>query len=152
MRGAARTTSRSRHLSILPVSRKLKRPTPRQRASNPWMPVYMALQPASGTAPRVATSGGGLLPRLFTLAFNSEGGCFLLPCYALTDIYPLGSAALCVARTFLSSLRSSGGTSRQALRAAKVVIIGRIVACLPNNKSDCKANERPRLKPLVQMA
>lgn len=57
------------------------------------------------------------LPRTGAVVF-----CYL-DC-ALTDIYPLGSAVLCVARTFLSPSRGSGGTSRRALRAAKVVIIG----------------------------
>lgn len=68
--------------------------------------------PAVGSYPAFSP-----LPRTGAVVF-----CYL-DC-ALTDIYPLGSAVLCVARTFLSPSRGSGGTSRRALRAAKVVIIG----------------------------
>ena len=50
----------------------------------------------------IAGYPGGLLPRLFTLIRIAPDGYFLL-CYStLADGFPLGSMALCVARTFLS--------------------------------------------------
>jgi hypothetical protein len=63
----------------------------------------MVLQPASRTAANVAISTGGLLPHLFTLTRKPKfmGGYFLFRYYTLTNIFPLGSAVLCVARTFL---------------------------------------------------
>jgi len=56
------------------------------------------------TASCVTTGTGELLPHLFTLApsITIRGGYFLLHCYTLADIFPLGSMVLFVARTFLS--------------------------------------------------
>jgi len=50
---------------------------------------------------------GELLPHLFTLSpeQSRRGGYFLLHYYTLADIFPLGSMALYVVRTFLSPLR-----------------------------------------------
>src|SRR5690606_18787578 len=62
----------------------------------------MTFQPIRCTARDVTTTAGELLPRLFTLPPASRGGHFLLHYYTLTDIFPLGSMVLCVARTFLS--------------------------------------------------
>jgi len=75
----------------------------------------MALHPMKHTAGDVATTTGGLLPHLFTLAHRifSEGelthpitepsasGFFLLRGYLLSEIFPLGSMVPCGARTFL---------------------------------------------------
>ena len=55
------------HLSTTTVARRLQQPTPRHRASNPRLSVYMVLQPAGRTAGRHRCPRGGLLPRLFTL-------------------------------------------------------------------------------------
>jgi len=67
------------------------------------MPVYMIFQPMRCTASSVTKGTGELLPRLFTLSpdVSVSDGFFLLHFYTLADIYPLGSMALCVARTFL---------------------------------------------------
>jgi hypothetical protein len=64
-------------------------------------PVYMVFQPIRRTARDVATPAGELLPHLFTLIRQPADGYFLLRCYTLADIFPLGNMALCVARTFL---------------------------------------------------
>jgi len=54
------------------------------------------------TADDVAIITGGLLPHLFTRSPDkTEGGYFLLRCYPLSEIFPLGNTAPCVARTFL---------------------------------------------------
>ncbi len=47
-------------------------------------------------------SPGGLLPHLFTIA-DVVGCYFLSHYYAVSDILPLASMVLCVARTFLTS-------------------------------------------------
>jgi hypothetical protein len=41
-----------------------------------------------------------------------QDGYFLLRYYTLTDIFPLGNMALCVARTFLSDIPIVIGTER----------------------------------------
>jgi len=66
------------------------------------------------TASDVAIGTGELLPRLFTLVHRSfskgepllisTDGFFLLHYYTFSDIFPLGSMVLCVARTFLPPL------------------------------------------------
>ena len=61
----------------------------------------MALQPVRRTADDVTTITGVLLPRLFTRFRQLADGYFLLRCYPLSKIFPLGSTAPCVARTFL---------------------------------------------------
>jgi hypothetical protein len=89
----------------------------------------MVFQPIMCTAPGVTIGTGKLLPHLFTLAFDyaqadlrrSSGGYFLLHYNTLTDIFPLGSMALCVARTFLPVLRiRSGRDDGTACCGAKV--------------------------------
>jgi len=68
--------------------------------------IYLALQPVRRTAGCVATTTGGLLPRLFTRSSAVGGdGYFLLRCYPLSKIFPLGSTVPCVARTFLPPFR-----------------------------------------------
>lgn len=63
----------------------------------------MAFQPMRRTASRVTTGTGELLPHLFTLiTTRGHDGYFLLRCYTLADIFPLGSMELFVVRTFLS--------------------------------------------------
>ena len=62
----------------------------------------MVFQPIRCTAPDVTTGTGELLPRLFTIIPTSRDCYFLLHCYTLSDIFPLGRMVLCVARTFLS--------------------------------------------------
>ena len=91
------------HLSTIAVTRNLQRPTPRHRASNPHLSVYMALQPVRRTAGEHCCLRGGLLPRLFTLTGRRTGGYSLLRYYTLTDVKPLTWTVLCVARTFLPS-------------------------------------------------
>jgi len=53
---------------------------------------------------------GKLLPHLFTLTTLERGGYFLLRYSALTNSFPLGRMALCVARTFLSSVKDQRQT------------------------------------------
>ena len=61
----------------------------------------MALQPVRHTADDVATTTGALLPHLFTRSRQLTDGYFLLRCYPLSKIFPLGSTVPFVARTFL---------------------------------------------------
>ena len=63
----------------------------------------MVFQPIRRTDPLHYGRSGEPLPHLFTLAPPKRGGYFLLRYYTLADIFPLGSMALCVARTFLSA-------------------------------------------------
>jgi len=63
----------------------------------------MVFQPIRRTAPVVANKTGELLPHLFTLITPERDGYSLLRYYTLTDIFPLGSMVLFVARTFLSA-------------------------------------------------
>ena len=58
------------------------------------------VQPVVSPLPRWA-----LTPPFHPYRFKRNGGYFLLRYYALTDIFPLGRTVLCVARTFLPSLR-----------------------------------------------
>jgi len=58
----------------------------------------------------VATHTGELLPHLFTLTPINRSGFFLLRYSTFTDSFPLGSMALCVARTFLHSSREKRQT------------------------------------------
>jgi hypothetical protein len=99
------------HLSGRGITAGILRPTPRRRRAA-LKPVYMVFQPIRRTAPAVTNKTGELLPHLFTLTPLSEAegdGYFLLRYYTLTDIFPLGSMVLCVARTFLSALSEPGG-------------------------------------------
>ena len=57
------------------------------------------------------------LPRTGAVVF-----CYL-DC-ALTDIYPLGSAVLCVARTFLFRLATSAADRPAAFKFTKIAILG----------------------------
>jgi hypothetical protein len=63
--------------------------------------VYLALQPMRCTAACVATSTGGLLPRLFTLGPVAGTGHSLLHDCELSPAFPLGNMVPFVARTFL---------------------------------------------------
>jgi hypothetical protein len=91
----------------------------------------MVFQPIRCTAHDVATLTGKLLPHLFTLSPLSVaqgGGYFLLHYYTLTDIFPLGSMVLCVARTFLPALSvAEGRGDGTACCTAKVRIYGKWV-------------------------
>ena len=58
----------------------------------------------------VTTHTGELLPHLFTLIRQLTDGYFLLRYSALTNSFPLGNMALCVARTFLHSSREKRQT------------------------------------------
>ena len=85
--------------------------------------------------------GGRLLPHLFTLARQTRtgttGGCFLLRYHDLAAIFPLGSAALCVARTFLPPL--AGTAVEPASAGAKIVFFGRTSersGIIPQNRPD----------------
>ena len=56
------------HLSRPEVSPTAhQQPTPRHRTSNPYLSVYMVLQPVRRTAGTCRHARGGLLPHLFTL-------------------------------------------------------------------------------------
>ena len=68
------------------------------------MPVYLTLQPIRRAAHHVAMVSGGLLPHLFTLTADCEAvrRLFLSRYSTVADSSPLGSMALCVARTFLT--------------------------------------------------
>ena len=70
----------------------------------------MTLQPIMRTAQRVATLPGEFLPHLFTLA--PYGAVVFCYAYLPSQVsFPLGSMALCVARTFLpESFRSDKPT------------------------------------------
>jgi hypothetical protein len=73
----------------------------------------MVFQPIRRTAPVVTNKTGELLPHLFTLILTrGHDGYFLLHYYILADIFPLGSMALCVARTFLSDIPITIGSER----------------------------------------
>ena len=101
------------HLSGPVITERLWRPTPpdfaRIRASSPVSrrtgksEYTWSYNPQVCTAHGVTTMTGELLPHLFTLTLTNtcQGGYFLFQNYVLTDIFPLGSMVLCVARTFL---------------------------------------------------
>ena len=86
--------------------------------------VYLTLQLTGGAACRVATTSGGLLPRLFTLTNRSWRSFSVTLNPEVTPGFPLGNVMLCVARTFLSAAVSSHA-ERQAtqLAGAKVVLL-----------------------------
>ena len=68
------------------------------------LPVYMVLQPARRTDRNVSPlPRWALTPPFHPYRPIRDGGRSLLRCYPLARIFPLGSAALCVARTFLPS-------------------------------------------------
>ena len=68
------------------------------------LPVYMVLQPARRTDRNVSPlPRWALTPPFHPYRPGRDGGRSLLRCYPLARIFPLGSAALCVARTFLPS-------------------------------------------------
>jgi len=75
---------------------------PPTRAGHPKMLVYLIFQPIRRTATTITRGTGELLPRLFTLIRQLADGYFLLRYYPLTKIFPLGSMAPFVVRTFLS--------------------------------------------------
>ena len=72
------------------------------------MPVYLTLQLTGSAARDVATTPGGLLPRLFTLTTSTASMpvavvfCHLNPTVA--HGFPLRNVMLCVARTFLLTI------------------------------------------------
>lgn len=90
------------------IADNLKQPTPHDCLSTKTgrpvsfeIEIYLVLQSISCTATCVATSTGELLPHLFTLIRQLPDGYFLLHYYTLAGIFPLGSMAPCIARTFL---------------------------------------------------
>ena len=78
------------------------------------MPVYAVFQPIRCTAPGVTVGTGELLPHLFTIVRQLADCYFLLHCYTLSDIFPLGRMVLYVARTFLPGT-IIGATDRPAM-------------------------------------
>lgn len=93
------------HLSRMVVTYHLVRSTLRLGRATLVASVYMTLQPIGCTAACIATHSGELLPHLFTITAGDRvlRGCHsLLHLPTLTDSFPLGSMALCVARTFLT--------------------------------------------------
>ncbi len=142
------------HLSTTAVTCGLKRPTPRHRTSNPWLSVYMVLQPVRRTAGAYCYLRGGLLPRLFTLTL--AGGCFLLRYYALTDVKSLAWTALCVARTFLPppkraamerACRHKGTNNPQNGNSRQLFLYAAHVLEAPKKERglNCLATIKPRL-------
>ena len=111
------------HLSCPGITAGIHTTYPPASDEQPFKPVYMVFQPIRCTAPGVATRTGELLPHLFTLppTVQPGDGYFLLHYYTLTDIFPLGSMVLCVARTFLPD--SYGRNDGTACCAAKLVKI-----------------------------
>lgn len=83
------------------VTHRLQLPTLRHWAGYPRTPVYLTLQPMACTAVPVTRNAGELLPHLLTLTTPWHGGLSLLHSPTVTDPFPLGSMAPCVARTFL---------------------------------------------------
>lgn len=71
--------------------------------------IYLVLHPMWRTAFPITRETGELLPRLFTLIQPKPDGYFLLRYNELSPIFPLGSMAPCVARTFLLSGRGRNG-------------------------------------------
>ena len=105
------------HLSCHVITGVIIRPTPRHRTSsplrrytwsfNPWG-VRLPVSPQEPVSSCLAFSP-------FPLYFCS-GGFFLLHLHILTDIFPLGSMVLCIARTFLPrfGFRSAGTMEQPA--------------------------------------
>ncbi len=86
----------------------------------------MALQPMVCAASAVTNRTGGLLPRLFTLTPSTHGkrsGNFLSHEHTLTNIFPLGSMVLCVARTFLPFLTETA--MERPAQKERIVIISK---------------------------
>ena len=91
------------------------------------------------TAPGVAIRTGELLPRLFTLIRQLADGYFLLRYHTLADIFPLGSMALCVVRTFLPGypgrwnglLRCKDTKQRESL---KILHLEPVFYCAPDDR------------------
>lgn len=90
------------HLSCPAITCRIHRPTPRHRASSPdrrytWsFNPWCVRLPASPPRPVSSCLTFSPFPRRY-----GRGGYFLLHLHTLTDIFPLGSMALCVVRTFL---------------------------------------------------
>ena len=99
------------HLSGMVVTYHLVRSTLRLGRATLVASVYMTLQPIGCTAACIATHSGELLPHLFTITAGERvlRGCHsLLHLPTLADSFPLGSMALCVARTFLTRPSAQG--------------------------------------------
>ncbi len=71
--------------------------TPRQRASNPCMPVYLTLQPIRSAAHHIAVVPGGLTPPFHPYRTpaprdveRARGGCFLSLCSEVSPGSPRG--------------------------------------------------------------
>lgn len=99
------------HLSGMVVTYHLVRSTLRLGRATLVASVYMTLQPIGCTAACIATHPGELLPHLFTITAGERvlRGCHsLLHLPTLADSFPLGSMALCVARTFLTHPSAQG--------------------------------------------
>ena len=98
------------HLSWPAVAGKLLRSTPRHRTSHPYNAGIHDLSTHQAYCLLYYDRSGKLLPHLFTLTPPKRGGYFLLRYSALTNSFPLGRMALCVARTFLSSTKDQRQT------------------------------------------
>ena len=110
------------HLSGMVVTYHLVRSTLRLGRATLVASVYMTLQPIGCTAACIATHSGELLPHLFTITAGERvlRGCHsLLHLPTLADSFPLGSMALCVARTFLT--RPSAQDQRGARQTAPLL-------------------------------
>ncbi len=94
------------HLPCPAIADRIVRPTPRHRTSSPKSRYTWSLNPQGVrlpvSLPEPVSSYLTFSP--LSLAFARDS-YFLLHCYILTDIFPLGSMVLCVARTFLLPLR-----------------------------------------------
>lgn len=97
------------HLSRTRVTPDLKQPTPRHRPSKPTCAGIHGFATHKVHSYRCHHQYWWALTPPFH-PYSLRSGYFLLYYYSLSTIFPLGSMALCVARTFLSSLRSSDRT------------------------------------------
>jgi len=96
----SRTVSRVLLSSViyldLPSPANSERFTPRHRTGSPTCAGVHNLSTHQSYCPLHSCRGGRLLPCLFTLTGIEVGGRFLLRCFAIADIFPLGRmVALC---------------------------------------------------------
>jgi len=89
------------HLSGRTIAGTIVRPTPRHRTSSPQRRYTWSFNPWGVRLPVSPREPVGSYPAFSPLSRHRRDGFFLLHCHTLADIFPLGSMALFVARTFL---------------------------------------------------
>jgi hypothetical protein len=125
----------------------LIRPTPRHRTSSPYRRYTWSFNPSGVRLPVLPPEpvSSYLTFSPFPFAF-AQGGYFLLHYYTLTDIFPLGSMVLCVARTFLPGHRLlSGRGDGTACCSAKVINYNYF--CAIHDKRHTTNDKRQTTKP-----